>query len=361
MPQPVSDRCLRLGQIEICPPLLLQRLDTHGARSVLAEQPVVTLLLVRGDDAFEDMVDVSEGQVEQALDDGYDRGHVIDVPVNLFQAGEEPAMSDPGRPGPLIEEGRLTDTIAALAKMNNTRKARQVSSPTPATCSAATASCSTTTSSGTWPTWKPSTPTKGPRRSRPSLSVSPSPERTGLRHVQVDGLRLRTCRAPASPLLILTGIGASLELTAPFERALHPYGMQTIAVDAPGTGDSAPYRRPRRMPGVARTTHLSSTSSETRRWTCSGVSFGGLLAQQLAHQAPQRIRRLVLAATAAGVPGLGGVPGPPRVLAALATPPLPLPRLLPPRRPRPVRRTSTQRPDALLHGSRSSTGASSPA
>jgi len=30
------------------------------------------------------------------------------------------------RLGRLIEEGRLTDTIAALAKMNNTRKARQV-------------------------------------------------------------------------------------------------------------------------------------------------------------------------------------------------------------------------------------------
>jgi glutaryl-CoA dehydrogenase len=30
------------------------------------------------------------------------------------------------RLGRLIEDGRLTDTIAALAKMNNTRKARQV-------------------------------------------------------------------------------------------------------------------------------------------------------------------------------------------------------------------------------------------
>jgi poly(3-hydroxyoctanoate) depolymerase len=35
-----------------------------------------------------------------------------------------------------------------------------------------------------------------------------------------------------------------------------------------------------------------------------GVSFGGMLAQQLAHQAPSRVRRLVLAAAGAGVPGL---------------------------------------------------------
>jgi poly(3-hydroxyalkanoate) depolymerase len=48
-----------------------------------------------------------------------------------------------------------------------------------------------------------------------------------------------------------------------------------------------------------------------------GVSFGGVLAQQLAHQAPGRVRRLVLAATGAG---LGGVPGSPRVLLRLATP-----------------------------------------
>jgi poly(3-hydroxyalkanoate) depolymerase len=48
-----------------------------------------------------------------------------------------------------------------------------------------------------------------------------------------------------------------------------------------------------------------------------GVSFGGGVAQELAHLAPKRVRRLVLAAT---MPGLGGVPGDPRVLAAMATP-----------------------------------------
>jgi poly(3-hydroxyoctanoate) depolymerase len=42
-----------------------------------------------------------------------------------------------------------------------------------------------------------------------------------------------------------------------------------------------------------------------------------VLAQQLAHQAPDRVRRLILAATG---PGLGGVPGSPRVLLRLATP-----------------------------------------
>ena len=51
-----------------------------------------------------------------------------------------------------------------------------------------------------------------------------------------------------------------------------------------------------------------------------GVSFGGALAQQLVRQSPDRVRRLVLAATAPGVPGLGGVPGRPSAMLTLATP-----------------------------------------
>jgi poly(3-hydroxyalkanoate) depolymerase len=149
----------------------------------------------------------------------------------------------------------------------------------------------------------------------------PSPERAGIRYVRADGLRLRTSvQGTGRPLLILTGIGASLELAAPLERVLHPYGIQTIAVDAPGTGESASYRCPRRMGGIARTMEQVLDALGYDRVDLLGVSFGGLLAQQLAHQAPHWIGRLVLAATAAGVPGLGGVPGAPQVLWALATP-----------------------------------------
>ena len=83
---------------------------------------------------------------------------------------------------------------------------------------------------------------------------APSPERAGIRYVQADGLRLRTSvQGSGPPVLLLTGIGASLERAAPFERALHPYGIQTVAVHAPRTGESAPYPWPRRMPGIART------------------------------------------------------------------------------------------------------------
>ena len=174
-----------------------------------------------------------------------------------------------------------------------------------------------------------------------------------IRYVDVDGVRLRTSiRGVGRPLLLLTGIGASLEFSAPFEHALNPHGVQTIAADAPGTGASTRYRWPRRMPGIVRTFELMLDVLEYDRVDVLGVSFGGTLAQQLAHQAPGRVRRLVLAATGAGVPGLGGVPGSPRAMLALATP-------LRYQSPEYYRRIAgalyggqaRRDPDALLHGS----------
>jgi poly(3-hydroxyalkanoate) depolymerase len=112
------------------------------------------------------------------------------------------------------------------------------------------------------------------------------------------------------------GIGGNIEMWAPFEDALDGRAHQSITVDAPGTGESAPYRFPRRMPGLARTMESLLDALGYDQVDVLGVSFGGVLAQQLAHQASHRVRRLVLAATG---PGLGGVPGSPRVLLALAT------------------------------------------
>jgi poly(3-hydroxyalkanoate) depolymerase len=142
-----------------------------------------------------------------------------------------------------------------------------------------------------------------------------------IRFVDVNGVRLRVAVSGISsagpPLLIITGLGASLELAEPFERELNRSGVQTISYDAPGVGQSTPYGWPRRMRGVARTAEhlLDALGHDTV--DVFGVSLGGVVAQQLAHQAPLRVRRLVLAATG---PGLGGVPGSPRVLWALATP-----------------------------------------
>ena len=179
---------------------------------------------------------------------------------------------------------------------------------------------------------------------------APSPDGRAIRFVDADGVRIRTAiRGSGPPLLLITGLGASLDLGTPFERELAARGVQTVSFDAPGIGESSPYRWPRRMPGVARTVEQTLDALGYDSVHVLGVSLGGVIAQQFAHQAPRRVRRLILAATG---PGLGGVPGSPRALLALATP----------RRyyqPDYYRRiagrvyggTARRDPDALLHGS----------
>jgi poly(3-hydroxyalkanoate) depolymerase len=147
---------------------------------------------------------------------------------------------------------------------------------------------------------------------------APSPDGASIRFVDVDGVRLRTSiRGAGPPVLLITGLGASLDIAQPFERELTAEGVQAIAFDAPGVGESTAYVVPRRMRGMARTVEAMLDALGYRQVDVLGVSLGGVIAQQLAHQAPQRVRRLVLAATG---PGLGGVPGNPRALLALATP-----------------------------------------
>ena len=174
-----------------------------------------------------------------------------------------------------------------------------------------------------------------------------------IRFADVDGIRLRIAVADGDdarpPLLLITGIGASLDIAAPFERELNNHGLATISYDAAGVGESTQYTWPRRMSGVARTAERLLDVLGHDVVDVFGVSLGGVVAQQLAHQAPHRVRRLILAATG---PGLGGVPGSPKVLWTLATP----------RRyyqPDYYRRVAgaiygglaRQDPDALLHGS----------
>jgi poly(3-hydroxyoctanoate) depolymerase len=104
------------------------------------------------------------------------------------------------------------------------------------------------------------------------------------------------------PLLLINGIGASLETWRPLARRLC-VNRQLILFDVPGTGGSGPLRAPLRMPGMARlAVDLLDQLSDTRV-DVLGYSWGGAVAQQLARDAPNRVRRLVLVATS---PGRGG-------------------------------------------------------
>jgi poly(3-hydroxyoctanoate) depolymerase len=136
--------------------------------------------------------------------------------------------------------------------------------------------------------------------------------------VRVDGNVVRvSIRGQGRPLLLIMGLGGNIEMWDPLERALVDHGIQTIAYDAPGTGESPPRLLPRRMSGLARHAAHLLDALALPRVDVLGVSFGGGVAQELALRNPHRVRRLVLAGTTCG---LGSIPGHPLAMAALVTP-----------------------------------------
>lgn len=139
--------------------------------------------------------------------------------------------------------------------------------------------------------------------------------------VEVDGTTLCVDVRPGAPgrppLLLVMGLGGHLAMWAPLREELDGYGIGTIAFDAPGTGGSPAYRWPRRARGVAATIERLLDALGHQSVDVLGVSLGGGLAQQLAHQAPDRVRRLALAATSTGSVS---VPGNPAALLPLLSP-----------------------------------------
>jgi poly(3-hydroxyoctanoate) depolymerase len=139
---------------------------------------------------------------------------------------------------------------------------------------------------------------------------------TSTSKVTVEGLRLRVrVQGSGPPLLLVMGLGGNIEMWQPLVDELPDF--QTIAFDAPGTGESETPRLPLTMRGLARITSGVISAVGHRRLDVLGVSYGGAIAQELAHRHPRQVRRLVLAATAFG---LGSLPGKPRALALLSTP-----------------------------------------
>ena len=70
---------------------------------------------------------------------------------------------------------------------------------------------------------------------RPSAAAAPATPPTGqavIRYLDVDGVRRRTStRGTGRPLLIISGLGARLELAEPFEREIITHGIQVIGFD----------------------------------------------------------------------------------------------------------------------------------
>jgi poly(3-hydroxyoctanoate) depolymerase len=135
--------------------------------------------------------------------------------------------------------------------------------------------------------------------------------------VRAAGLRLRVGRHGAGrPLLLITGIGANLDMWAPFARLVGD--RELIAFDPPGAGLSQRPRRPVRMRGLAGVVRELLDALGLERVDVLGYSFGGAIAQEMARATgSDRIHRLVLAATTCG---WGALPGDPIALLALLTP-----------------------------------------
>ncbi|MFU3082850.1 poly(3-hydroxyalkanoate) depolymerase [Pseudomonas aeruginosa] len=140
------------------------------------------------------------------------------------------------------------------------------------------------------------------------------------RTIDLDGQTIRTAVRPgkegSTPLLIFNGIGANLELVFPFVQALDPE-LEVIAFDVPGVGGSSTPSVPYRFPGLAKLAARMLDYLDYGQVNAIGVSWGGALAQQFAHDYPERCKKLILAATSAGAVM---VPGKPKVLMRMASP-----------------------------------------
>ncbi|MGZ4642656.1 MAG: poly(3-hydroxyalkanoate) depolymerase [Blastococcus sp.] len=155
-----------------------------------------------------------------------------------------------------------------------------------------------------------------------SSTSSPSPGRGPyVRTLTAAGRTLRVAVRPGTdrstpPLLLMNGIGASLEVLQPFVDALDAR-RTVIRFDVPGVGGSprpvVPYNLATFSPvvaGVLKRLELDAVD-------VLGLSWGGGLAQHFAVQHRRRVRRLVLAATGTGTLM---VPAHPRVLGRMLTP-----------------------------------------
>lgn len=137
--------------------------------------------------------------------------------------------------------------------------------------------------------------------------AAPKPTARSGRLVQVGARKLRVRRSGTGlPILLLPGMGMPSAGWAPLLR--HLRGFECIEVALPDSGGFAGEHPIPTMSGFAELACGLLDRLDIAEADVLGLSFGGLVAQQLAYHAPARVRGLVLVSTSCG---LGGVPSNP--------------------------------------------------
>ncbi|HWN26013.1 MAG TPA: alpha/beta hydrolase, partial [Actinomycetospora sp.] len=148
----------------------------------------------------------------------------------------------------------------------------------------------------------------------------PGPDLGTVGDVTVVGHRLHVCHRPGAPgrrpLVLINGIGASLEFLDPLVAALDPE-RPVVRFDVPGIGGSPAPCVPLPMAGLAFLLAGLLDELGYARADVLGLSWGGGIAQQFALQHPDRTGKLALVST-----GMGAMMVPARlsVLAKMLTP-----------------------------------------
>lgn len=152
------------------------------------------------------------------------------------------------------------------------------------------------------------------------ITVNLRDSKPKIQTITVEGqeikIAVRAGKKDVTPLLFCNGIGANLELLMPFVNKMNK-DIPAICFDVPGVGGSPAPVLPYRLPSLAKLLGKMLTQLEVEDFNVIGVSWGGALAQEIAHQYPTRCKKLILAATSAGMVMM---PGKPSVLLKMATP-----------------------------------------
>jgi len=182
------------------------------------------------------------------------------------------------------------------------------------------AGCGTGGSSATTSSTAPSTP---------STTTTPTSQPGVVRPIDVVDAPVRIAQTAAgpvgyrevgtgSPLLLITGLSASIDDWQPIFVSTLAAHHTVVAFDNAGVGQTAALPSPLTITEMANQASALITTLGLGRTAVLGWSMGGMIAQALAVLHPDQVSRLILAATQAGTGT--ALPVPPAAAAAVVSP-----------------------------------------